>query len=330
MLLTIPLGFAPPSVLPSAQGSARAATIVCQQTTSSGANPADVVGPNAPRESYAPASMGKEYVNQPRKPLSEYVGASVEFCAYPGAPDAPVPWDPMRFSELYKVSGNNPDVAWLREAELKHGRMSMLAITGVMVQSAGVHLPGNADISFANSDWASAPTTLPAAAWVQVLAFIGLCEGQTSVGLFDLWNGVTDKREPGDLGFGSQFLSKDPVAADKMRLKELKNARLAMLAIMGVAFNHVIPGALPSGNSRPAPLMALLSGLGRTRKPFPASNGRSSLWPCRLHTSPSMCGLLTIAAQALSRAASTTKQPEPDAFLGSRERHRQNWCFTAV
>merc|ERR1712146_778822 len=49
--------------------------------------------------------------------------------------------------------------------------------------------------------------------------------------------GVIDKREPGDLGFGKQFLSKDPVAADRMRLKELKNGRLAMLAIMGVAFN---------------------------------------------------------------------------------------------
>ena len=67
------------------------------------------------RFSYAPEGMGKEYVNQPRKPLSEYVGASVEFCAFPGAPDEPVAWDPMRFSELYKVSGNNPDVAWLRE-----------------------------------------------------------------------------------------------------------------------------------------------------------------------------------------------------------------------
>jgi len=207
----------------------------------------NIVAEEKMRFSYAPEGMGKEYVNQPRKPLSEYVGASVEFCAFPGAPDAPVAWDPMRFSELYKVSGNNPDVAWLREAELKHGRMSMLAITGVMVQSAGIHWPGNADISFDNTDWATAPATLPAAAWGQVLLFIGLVEGQKSEGLFDLWNGVITDREPGNYGpaFGSELLSKDPVAADKMRLKELKNGRLAMLAIMGVAFNHVFPGSLP-------------------------------------------------------------------------------------
>jgi len=197
----------------------------------------------------APSTMGREFINSARKPLSEYVGASQELAAFPGGGGkegaAPVPWDPLQLSELWKVSANNPDVAWLREAELKHGRMSMLAITGVMVQSAGIHLPGNADISFANADWAMAPTTLPPAAWGQVLFFIGLAEGQTSAGLFDLWLGNTEKREPGNLGWGTQFLSKDKKAADKMRLKELKNGRLAMLAIMGVAFNHVIPGALP-------------------------------------------------------------------------------------
>lgn len=198
------------------------------------------------RESFAPAGMGKEYVNQPRKPLSEYVGASVEFLPV-GSDGTPVPWDPMRFSELYKVSGNNPDVAWLREAELKHGRMSMLAVTGIMVQSSGIHLPGNAEISFGDANWWSAPTSLPPTAWGQVLLFIGLMEGTTSAGLYDLWNGVTDKREPGNLGpfFGSGMLSKDKAAADKMRLKELKNARLAMIAWAGIAANHFIPGALP-------------------------------------------------------------------------------------
>jgi hypothetical protein len=195
-------------------------------------------------DSFAPAGMGGEYVSQPRKPLSEYVGASQELGAIPGGETKA--WDPMQFSDLYKVSGNNPDVAWLREAELKHGRMAMLAITGVMVQSSGLHLPGNAEVDFSGAkDWASAPTTLPPAAWGQVLAFIGLAEGQTSAGLYDLWNGDTSKREPGNLGWGSKMLSTDKAAADKMRLKELKNGRLAMIAIMGVAFNHIIPGALP-------------------------------------------------------------------------------------
>jgi len=194
-------------------------------------------------DTFAPAGMGKEYVSQPRKPLSEYVGASQELSAFPGG--VTQPWDPMSFSELYKVSGNNPDVAWLREAELKHGRMSMLAVTGIMVQGSGIYLPGNAEVDFSGAaDWATAPTTLPAVAWTQVIVFIGLIEGITSKGLFDLWFGVGD-REPGNLGFGDGMLSKDPVAADKMKLKELKNARLAMLAWAGIMANHFIPGALP-------------------------------------------------------------------------------------
>merc|ERR1711933_678476 len=97
----------------------------------------NIVAEEKMRFSYAPEGMGKEYVNQPRKPLSEYVGASVEFCAFPGAPDEPVAWDPMRFSELYKVSGNNPDVAWLREAELKHGRRVQPCVPGL---AAWLHL----------------------------------------------------------------------------------------------------------------------------------------------------------------------------------------------
>ncbi len=59
---------------------------------------------------YAPEGMGREFINSPRKPLSEYVGASIEI---PGGGGKA--WDPMSFSELWKVSANNPDVAWLRE-----------------------------------------------------------------------------------------------------------------------------------------------------------------------------------------------------------------------
>ena len=37
----------------------------------------------------------------------------------------------------------------------------------------------------------------------------------------------------------------DPVEQEEMKLKELKNARLAMIGIAGFAANHFFPGACP-------------------------------------------------------------------------------------
>ena len=42
--------------------------------------------------------------------------------------------DPVGFAEIF-------DIKWLSEAELKHGRVCMLAVVGWLVQSAGIHLP---------------------------------------------------------------------------------------------------------------------------------------------------------------------------------------------
>ena len=76
---------------------------------------------------FAPEGMGREYIQADvRKPLEDYVGASEELnlaAFFKGEKFGP--WDPMEFHKLSKVSGNNPDVAFLREAELKHGRIAM-------------------------------------------------------------------------------------------------------------------------------------------------------------------------------------------------------------
>jgi len=202
-------------------------------------------------DTFAPAGMGKEYVSQPRKPLSEYAGASFEMDVasyFRGA--APEPWDPMGFSQLYKVSGNNPDAAWLREAELKHGRISMLAFAGILCQGGNVHLPG-AMWETTGNHWVNAPAEIAAinpSAINQVVFAIAAIEGVTCKGIFDMWFGVTTIREPGDIGFDPlRLMPKDPVAAEKMKTKELKNGRMAMIAVMGLCFNQVIPGALPGG-----------------------------------------------------------------------------------
>jgi len=81
---------------------------------------------------------------------------------------------------------------------------------------------------------------------LQIVAAIGIIEGTTSKGLFDLWLGNTEAREPGNLGFDPlKLMPPTQVAADKMRLKELKNGRMAMIAVAGFAANHFIPGSVP-------------------------------------------------------------------------------------
>jgi len=42
-----------------------------------------------------------------------------------------------------------------------------------------------------------------------------------------------------------KLMPNTPEAQDKMKLKELKNGRMAMIAMAGFASNHFIPGSVP-------------------------------------------------------------------------------------
>lgn len=84
-------------------------------------------------------------------------------------------WDPLG---LLKNAPQN-EFDQLRTAEVKHGRISMLAIVGHMVTTSGVRVPG--DIAF-NVPYSSmkaglaALDTIPAWGVAQTIAFIGLLE----------------------------------------------------------------------------------------------------------------------------------------------------------
>lgn len=68
----------------------------------------------------------------------------------------------------------------LRFVELKHGRISMLAVLGHIVTTAGVRLPGDIDLS--GTAFADIPTGLaalskiPSAGLAQIFAFVGFLE----------------------------------------------------------------------------------------------------------------------------------------------------------
>lgn len=175
------------------------------------------------------------------KMLVGMVGADVEM--------GDGPWDPMGFSKLFdrnfefNMVMTYPHVQWLREAEIKHGRVCMLAFVGMVVQRF-THIPGYP----AEPDWIKALETcymekLPTLGLIQISVFAMLVEGRWYPE--GAWIGQMD-REPGDLGFDPLKLAKKPgFDLQKLQLQELKNGRLAMIGVASMAAAHEIPGSVP-------------------------------------------------------------------------------------
>jgi light-harvesting complex I chlorophyll a/b binding protein 4 len=131
------------------------------------------------------------------------VGSDVEAIAF----------DPWKLSAERDAEG----LAWYRAAELKHGRICMLAALGLFVQSL-YHLP---DDVFSNPKGLDALFQVSAErpqAIAQILIAIGAIE---VAGL-----AANDGKAPGDYGFDPLGLKpKTEEAFEELQLKEIKNGR---------------------------------------------------------------------------------------------------------
>jgi hypothetical protein len=163
-------------------------------------------------------------------------------------------WDPLELSKLGKnfdtFPNMFPDAQFLQEAEIKHGRMSMLAWTGVWATTntgmgLGMHVPGFP----VEQDWTKALGVFAAEqpAWFgAILLFISIAEGESVGYSGDNWRGMGTK-EPGDFGFDI-FGMKATSSAEKYqryKLVELKNGRAAMIAMASLFAWKSIPGSVP-------------------------------------------------------------------------------------
>ena len=92
-------------------------------------------------------------------------------------------WDPMNMVEYDQFSvGQEASIGFLRQAEIKHGRVAMAAFVGYIVQSNGIHFPWGltGTVSYADISAAGSPPdqwdALPTASKLQIILFIGFLE----------------------------------------------------------------------------------------------------------------------------------------------------------
>ena len=164
----------------------------------------------------------------------------------PGALEPAGLFDPLGF-------GAKADEATLkryREAELTHGRVSMLAVVGFL---AGEFVEGK---SFLWDASVSGPaithlSQVPTPFWFLLATFIGAAEQtRAEIGWTDPSNVPFDRPGllnsdyvPGDLGFDPLGLRpEDPEELRVLQTKELQNGRLAMLAAAGFMAQELVNG----------------------------------------------------------------------------------------
>jgi len=133
------------------------------------------------------------------------------------------------------------NIKWMREAELKHGRMSMLAWTGYVAVDLGIKFPGEKYASLTSY------TAHAATAKYELFLLLLLVGTSETIGFTQIYNMMTgdDDRDAGDFGF-------DPLKLlagneEQYKLAELTHGRAAMLAFSAVVTQSALPGVFGVG-----------------------------------------------------------------------------------
>jgi len=145
------------------------------------------------------------------------------------------------------LSTNRKLLPWYREAELAHGRVSMMAVLGYTVQVSGLKIePFLTKYPTSSEDPLLAASQVPLGGWLQIILLI------TFVEVWRFKNVISQEGvAPGDLGWNVQAPVKgnrpewigptfsaaySPEEFALMQLREIKHCRLAMLgwAVMTV------------------------------------------------------------------------------------------------
>ena len=141
-----------------------------------------------------------------------------------------------------------------RVVEIKHGRICMMAFLGMTVGPNELIAPSSAYISITeNVRFSDIPggiaaiDAVPSAGWAQIIAVVGIHELTV--------NKQDYTKVPGEIPTFLGFKPEDPEEFKSKQLKELKNGRLAMIAVLGELSKP--PAAKPPAASHAPPPLQL-------------------------------------------------------------------------
>jgi len=140
-------------------------------------------------------------------------------------------FDPLGFSK----DASPETMKKYREAELKHGRVAMLACFGMIGADTTSLIPRVFD-GYSNNPL-KALTQCPKLGWLQILTFIMFIE------VLGILNSRRPDYEPGNFLGSSQWETDE--GWDSYQTKELNNGRLAMFGAIGMLTGSYITGKGP-------------------------------------------------------------------------------------
>lgn len=210
---------------------------------SSEAEAAEVVAAPEQEATPEPVLASTGLLPQPeRSPALPFAPRPMQLVGYAGD----VGFDPLGLSEQMELE-------FLREAELKHGRIAMLATVGWISVDMGMRVypvpEGWENISALQAHDAFVGGAMNADFWYSPLGFVletlAILECFQVNDVYKMRVGEKVERVAGDLNFDTLgFLAN---ASDEevleMKTKEVKHARLGMLAFMGIVMQSAYVGA---------------------------------------------------------------------------------------
>ena len=140
-------------------------------------------------------------------------------------------FDPLGFSK----DASPEKMKQYREAELKHGRVAMLACFGMIAGDEKSFIP-RVFVKFSSNPLKAAVET-PKLGWLQILTFIMFIE------VLGILNTRRPDYEPGNFLGSSQWETDQ--GWQSYQVKELNNGRLAMFGAIGMLVGSYITGKGP-------------------------------------------------------------------------------------